>query len=301
MHWLFPASPIDCVRWTAFALCLVLASAEMRPAKAAVRFDCVIEPSQLVKIGSPVTGILEAVPVRRGERVKQGQILAQLEARVEKATVALQKLRSLDEAGLNGQRARLSLAQQRMERISQLYKREMATEASHDEAIADLEISRADFERLDIQRRLAGLELKRAEAIVAQRTINSPIDGVVVRRVLSAGEFVNQDAHILEIAGLDPLHVEVFLPVAYYLQIAEGDTGVVRPAEPIGGTYTATVRVVDRVFDASSNTFGIRLSLENADSDLPAGQRCSVEFDIEPIDVVGTGFTYDAVQEEVSD
>lgn len=301
MRWRFLASPIERVRCAALAAGLTLALAGLQPAEAAARFDCVIEPSRFVKIGSPVTGILESVPIQRGERVKQGQVLARLEARVEMATVALQKLRSSDEAGLNGQWARLSLAQQRMDRTAQLFKRGMATEASHDEVIADLEINRADFERLDIQRRLAGLELERAEAILAQRTIKSPIDGIVVRRTLSPGEFVNQDAHIAEIADLDPLHVEVFLPVAYYPQIAKNDTGIVRPAEPISGAYTATVSVVDRVFDATSNTFGVRLILDNADSGLPAGQRCSVEFDIEAIDVVGTGFTYDAGQGKTPD
>jgi len=48
----------------------------------------------------------------------------------------------------------------------------------------------------------------------------------------------------------------------------------------IGGTYAATVTVVDRVLDAASGTFGVRLTLPNPDLQLPAGIRCKVRFDI---------------------
>jgi len=40
--------------------------------------------------------------------------------------------------------------------------------------------------------------------------------------------------------------------------------------------HTAKVTVVDRVIDAASGTFGVRLQLENPDNRFPAGIRCSV-------------------------
>jgi hypothetical protein len=52
----------------------------------------------------------------------------------------------------------------------------------------------------------------------------------------------------------------------------------VRPEAPIGGSHQAKVAVVDRVLDASSGTFGVRLELPNADRALPAGARCRVDF-----------------------
>ena len=44
--------------------------------------------------------------------------------------------------------------------------------------------------------------------------------------------------------------------------------------EPIGGTYRASVEIVDLVLDAASGTFGVRLALPNPDFILPAGIRC---------------------------
>jgi hypothetical protein len=61
--------------------------------------------------------------------------------------------------------------------------------------------------------------------------IRSPLDGLLTRRILSPGEFAHQEAVIVAIADLDPLNIEVFLPVVYYPQLATGQVGTVRPAE----------------------------------------------------------------------
>jgi len=50
------------------------------------------------------------------------------------------------------------------------------------------------------------------------------------------------------------------------------------PEQPVGGTYRATVTVVDKVFDAVSATIGVRLELPNPDYALPAGLKCQVRF-----------------------
>ena len=50
-------------------------------------------------------------------------------------------------------------------------------------------------------------------------------------------------------------------------------------ADPVGGRFTGRVTIVDRVFDSSSGTFGVRIELPNPDHSLPAGHRCTVTFE----------------------
>lgn len=126
-------------------------------------------------------------------------------------------------------------------------------------------------------RRLADLELQRTSAEVALRTIKSPVNGVVVERFMNPGEFPKQEK-ILKIAQIDPLRVEVYAPVAMLGKIAVGMMAYVKPEAPITGEYTAKVTVVDRVVDAASGTFGVRLELPNRELKLPAGLKCSVRF-----------------------
>lgn len=67
------------------------------------------------------------------------------------------------------------------------------------------------------------------------------------------------------------------------LVVSRGQVGVdliaeVTLLEPIGGSYQASEKVVDRVLDAASGTFGVRLVLPNPDYRLPAGIRCEARF-----------------------
>ena len=126
-------------------------------------------------------------------------------------------------------------------------------------------------------RRLADLELNRTTAEIALRTLKSPINGVVVERYMHPGEFPKQE-RILKLAQIDPLRVEAYAPVALLGKITVGMQAVVKPEDPVKGEFPAKVTVVDRVVDAASGTFGVRLELPNPDLKLPAGLKCTVRF-----------------------
>jgi multidrug efflux pump subunit AcrA (membrane-fusion protein) len=146
-------------------------------------------------------------------------------------------------------------------------------EARTDERVAILAEKDARF-NLDI----AKSELRRAEGMLRQRIILSPIDGVVTERVLGPGEYRTEQGHILVLARMNPLYVEVFVPIVLFGQVHVGMVADVEPEAPVGGVHRATVTVVDTLFDASSGTFGVRLSLPNPDLSLPGGLRCKIRF-----------------------
>jgi hypothetical protein len=104
------------------------------------------------------------------------------------------------------------------------------------------------------------------------------IDRVVIERKLSTGEYIHEQKSIMTIAQVDPLNVELILPLDRYGGIKIGALGVVHPARPAGGAWPARVGVVDPVIDAASDTFGVRLLPPNPDRTIPAGIRCTVEW-----------------------
>lgn len=124
-------------------------------------------------------------------------------------------------------------------------------------------------------RRLADLELQRTAAEVGLRTIRSPINGVVVERFMSPGEFPKQE-RIFKLAQIDPLRVEAYAPVSLLGKIAVGMEVQLKPEAPVSGIHRAKVTVVDRVVDAASGTFGVRMELPNPDLRVPAGLKCTV-------------------------
>ena len=145
-------------------------------------------------------------------------------------------------------------------------------EAETQKVLADLGILEAKENR-----QIAELDLERARAALGQRTLKSPVTGVVTERLLSPGEFV-RGTPIVKLAQIHPLRVEVIAPVALLGKLSPGMTAEVLPESPIGGIHPAKVTVVDRVVDAASGTFGVRLEVPNPNYRLPAGLKCKARF-----------------------
>ena len=168
----------------------------------------------------------------------------------------------------------LESVRQRTEQISQFLSRDLVEEAQ-----ANARAAREERQAAAEDQRVARLEYNQSQRIMAEKTVRSPVSGIVVERAMSPGEYRGADAsHILTIAQVDPLNVEVFAPIAQLDAVKLGDQITIIPEEPVGGRYLARVKVVDRVFDAASGTFGMRLELPNPGNRLPAGLRCRIEF-----------------------
>lgn len=217
-----------------------------------LELECLLEPHMTIKIGTPVPGALARVVVDRGQVVKKGQLVAALDTRAQEAAVELSK-------------ARVAYTDRRMERNEDLYRDELLSLQQKDEMATDAELAR--------------LELLEREMQVEIRQIRSPVNGVVVERLKGAGEYV-QETEILELAQIDPLNVEVVVPVRYFGQISPGMKVVVLPEAPLDEAYEAEVKIVDKVIDAASGTFGVRLEIPNRDLAIPAGLRCSARFQL---------------------
>jgi RND family efflux transporter MFP subunit len=241
-------------------------------------FDCVIDPRQIVKLASPVVGVIARLDVDRGDLVKKGQILGKLEAGVEEANLALARARATNDTVIKSNRARFEFLSRKENRAQQLSAKNVTALATVEEASADAKVAEQQVKEAEFNLYIAQLEVKHAEEVVNQRLLRSPLDGVVVERLLMPGEYRNEQSPILTLAEIDPLRVEVFIPTSFYGQIRIGSDAAVQPEEPIGGTYAATVTVVDRVLDASSGTFGVRLELPNAQQLVPAGLKCRIKF-----------------------
>lgn len=241
-------------------------------------FDCLIEPRLKIELAAPTAGVLADVLVDRGDRVRKGEIVAKLDSTVEEATVALDKARAASGAAIASRRARAMFLALKNSRLMKLQSRGTIAQAELDESAADLAVANADLAEAQDQQRIAELESRRSMAALKQRSIPSPIDGLVLERKLSGGEYTFDQAPILVLVAVDPLNVEVYLPITSLPKIRVGTSASVHLAAPLSGDYTAIVEVVDTVFDARSGTYGVRMKLSNPDYDIPAGVRCEVEF-----------------------
>lgn len=242
-------------------------------------FDCLLEPHMVVNVNTEVRGKIKSIKVERSDLVEQGQVLAELESEVEKAEVALAQARTTMKAELMSSQVSYAYAKRKLRRFDGLLEQDVVSAQTKDEVETEEDLARQQIAQAKENMHLAELELQRARVILERRTVSSPISGVVVERYVSPGEFADDEA-LMQLAQLNPLNVEVIMPAYLFGSITPGMQGQVIPESPLDGeAYTAEVKIVDRLIDASSGTFGVRLELPNPDYKLPGGLKCMVRFD----------------------
>ncbi len=240
-------------------------------------FDCLIDPEGIAEVSTREEGILDALLVQRGDLVAAGQVIARLNRDVEQATVDLAEARAGLDAEIDELREGLAFAERERERIDRLSKAKAISATEKDKATSEAKRAALRLEQALEQQRIAELELERARRLLANRTVRSPLDGLVMERLMSPGESA-ENRPIIKIAKIDPLYVEIFVPVDHYGAIATGMIADVTPRYPGAASHRAEVVVVDQIIDAASNTFGVRLLLPNPDNRIPAGVRCDIRF-----------------------
>jgi membrane fusion protein (multidrug efflux system) len=238
---------------SAFA-CLVLLGAATPVAAAGVdasQVSCVVLPSQHLMVASTVPGIVRTVHVERGAAVRKGGVLMDLASDLE---LAQEKLSA----------TKADLMKRKLDR--------------NDEAIQKHLISDQERDQLESDARLAQEEYEVAHRAVLQKTTFSPIDGIVVTRKAEPGQYVGTDP-AFELVSLNPLNVELVFKVDAYGKIKAGAPASIGLGQPINGVRRGTVAIVDRVIDARSSTFGVRVKLPNPDLKIPSGVSCKAVFD----------------------
>ncbi|NHO67801.1 efflux RND transporter periplasmic adaptor subunit [Aestuariicella hydrocarbonica] len=241
-------------------------------------FDCLIDPAQVLDLGSPIIGVLDQVLVSRGDTVKKGQLVAQVESSIEESDLKIASLMASSEATIKAREAQVNYARKQWERAIELQQKGAISSQSFDELKANYIIAVQDLEVANFERQRMSLAKEKAQAILAQRKIRSTINGVVQKVDRGPGEYVFQEASIMTVVQLDPLFIETFIPVDRYKDVKLGMMGSVSISEPEEKTVKAEVIVVDKVFDTTSGTIGVRLKLDNPEGLIPAGQRCQVQF-----------------------
>jgi membrane fusion protein, heavy metal efflux system len=255
---------------------LAAASAQAAPAKAP---GCLIEPEQIADVGSPVTGVVAELAVALGEEVRAGQTLVRLRADVERANAKVAGLRTRVDAEVKAAHVNWDLARQKVERTKQLVSQNFVSVQALDQAEAEAEVAAQKFKLAQSQQKIYAREETVAQAQLGLRTLRSPITGVVVERYSNVGERV-EERPIVRVASIDPLRVSLMVPIAQYGQLAIGNALVIRPELPGIAPVHATVTYIDKVVDAASNTFRVRLRLPNPANRLPGGMRCKADWPV---------------------
>jgi len=268
-------------RWWWGAMCALpgWALAAGATASPAAGVGCTMLAYRAIEVRSPVPGLLESVPYGRGQAVRRGAVVATLDSAVERSAVAVARQKAQMVGPIDSGKARVDLLGRKFERRRALAAEKALSLQDRDDADLERRLAESELKQAEENLALSKQELQQAQDQLNRRVIRSPIDGIVVDQYVQPGELVDPSdtrRPILKLIQYNPLRVEVVAPLTYFGKIKAGDTVTLWPEQPIGGSLQATVKLVDKMVDPSSGTFGVRLEVPNPQLAIPPGIGCKV-------------------------
>ena len=188
-----------------------------------------IGAAKLVSVGAQVTGEVKRLHVALGDTVKQGQLIAEIDAltqanNLRNAQAALQN----SQAQLRARQAALKQAGLAAERLRALVAIDAGARADLEAAEASLDTSKAEIAAQQAQIAQAKVAEDTAKVNLGYTRVSAPMDGVVVAIVTEQGQTVNANQSaptIIKLARLDTMTVKA--------QISEADVPRVKPGMPV--------------------------------------------------------------------
>jgi HlyD family secretion protein len=276
-----------------------------------------IQPLSKAEIKSKASGIVKKIYVDYGDRVKQGQLLAELDKiQLEAAARASQANWQAAEAALDSAKATLErnkvdaegpdvpFLKRNMERAEQMYKdgvmsKSLVEDAEKNYQLAlnkqvsaqrNLTVSRAEIAKADAQVAQALASLENAQEDLKNSTIVSPIDGLVLSRDINVGDAVSsilvlgsQATPIMTLGDVSEVYVQG--------KVDEADIGKVylnQPARIVVESFkdkkfTGKVTKISPLGKEKDNvtTFEVRVSIANPTLELKANMSANAEILLE--------------------
>ncbi len=224
-----------------------------------------LNEDRLAHITPYVPGIVQQVARTPGDAVQSGEVLAVLHSR-ELLEAKAEYLASCE---------RYESAKTVYQREAKLWDQKIASEQDYLEgkrALAQAEIDKL----LSVQRLLAlGVEQEAiaslspaSESLLMRYELKAPIEGVIIERHLTPGEYVKDDSPVFTVADLRTVWVELDVFARDFSLVRQGQSCQIVSGDQ---TYEGHIHFVSPVLDAATRTARARVILANRDGMLKPG------------------------------
>jgi RND family efflux transporter MFP subunit len=211
-----------------------------------------LEARHTVSTGFQVGGLVAAVGPEEGARVRQGDVLAELDA--------------------GDYRLQLELAEAAAARVTDEFERAQ-------QIFAAASMAPADFTKIETAAREARAHEQLARRRLAHTRLLAPLSGVVAHRRIEPGEQVAPGVPVFTIVAMDPMQVRVGVPEAEIGRIRVGQTARVSIPSLGGAAMEGRVRLTGVAADPVSRTYTVRIALPNPDGRLRPGMIAEVSIE----------------------
>ena len=241
------------------------------------QLEAFAEPYRTVQVASSNPGLIAAVHVREGARVKAGDLLVELDSESLELAQAIAMVRRDASGRKNAAETELAVRVQRRKKLEGLQANGNASQEEVDRGRADEQIAEATLLTVQEELQAAALEVDRIAHQIERQRVRSPIDGRVTRILHEPSEYLSMNQPgVATLVQLDPLRIVVFVPVTCIDSVVEGEQLPIDFPE-LQISRKATVEYVAPLADAESGTIEVQLTVLNPRESIRGGTRCWVQ------------------------
>lgn len=212
-------------------------------------------------VSTRIPGSISVLRVREGDRVKKGQVLAQLDAQENQATAAVATA-GIDEArrGVDEALSRKKLADATFDRYHNLFKEQAVSRQEFDVKLSEKEVAAQGVARAESRLRQSQEGAKAAVTMSDYTRITAPISGVVASKQADLGATVFPGQPLMTIEDDGSYQLELALPENVASRVKPG-TAVQVTLDAVGSTFAARISEVVPTADSASRTFIAKIAL----------------------------------------
>lgn len=233
-----------------------------------------IEPYRDIEVATSEMGTLAYLNITEGDHVTRGQVLGGLGEEVVRANLEVAQKAKEARGRLVSAEEELAYQTENLRKIRQLVERRHASAEELSRTETQQRIAEAQVLAMREELELKSAEYARTEAMLLEKQIRSPIDGVVTQIYKDIGEFISASSPVvIRVVKLDVLLVQFAVPAK---AASEFEAGRSVPLS-IGSERTQAVGVIEFVSplkDAQSNTVRLRLRIDNRQGQFSSGDTC---------------------------
>lgn len=232
--------------WMARPTAVTVEIAALAPVTRVLAVNGRIAAVRSVDVRSVVSGNLVGLPVAEGDVVEKNQILAQVDAAAQNATVR-QAMAALDAALVAQQQA------------TEIYERAIALGSNIPRSELEANAHAVQSSAQEVARLTAFLD--QAQIVLEDYTIRAPVAGTVLELDAEEGQIVGPTSRLLTLADLSEILVEADVDEVYATQIAVGQPAVLQLAGNTG-THQGHVSFVSNRVDEATGGLAIEISFD---------------------------------------
>ncbi len=235
-------------------------------------------------ISSMVQGRIVSSPVKLGDYVKEGQIVAYIE-NPEIAQINARTLSTLHEnrIAIEQAKTKYNLAQQNYERENKLYKEGISPKKDLLQAESDLIIAKGDLEnsrereihiRQEAEAVMKSYGVKPnfdTERVATASPITAMKSGIITKKNVTLGAIVTPEQILFEVTDLDKLWLDIVLYPEDIQKVKKGQKIEFKPDSIKGKVYEGNIDYIQPISNRETQTYTARAFFDNKDRDLQPG------------------------------